>query len=281
MCAICGCGTASRGSEPGSAQPTGHDPHHAHLHDHHPHEHAGQTINFGEGRAGLHIGGMSQERVISIERDILAKNDAFAEVNRTRLRKAGVFALNLVSSPGSGKTALLVRTIDDLKDQYPIAVIEGDQQTSRDADRIRATGAQAVQVNTGKGCHLDAHMVGHALDHLSLGPGGLLFIENVGNLVCPAAFDLGEAHKVVVLSVTEGEDKPLKYPDMFAAADLMLLNKSDLLPHLEFDVGACLAAARQVNPLIQILTLSARTGEGLGSFYGWIEARAAAQMGTV
>jgi hydrogenase nickel incorporation protein HypB len=217
---------------------------------------------------------LSQERTIRIERDILTKNDGFAAANRSRLRKSAIFALNLVSSPGSGKTSLLERTITDLKDRWPIAVIEGDQQTSRDAERIRATGVPAMQVNTGKGCHLDAHMVGHALDHLSLAPGGLLFIENVGNLVCPAAFDLGEAHKVVVLSVTEGEDKPLKYPDMFAASDLMLLNKSDLLPHLDFDVSACLAAALRANPRIQVLTVSARTGEGLPAFYSWIESRA-------
>ena len=222
---------------------------------------------------------MTQERTIRIEQDILSKNDAFADANRNRLLNAGVFALNLVSSPGSGKTSLLVRTIADLKDQWEIAVIEGDQQTSRDAERIRATGAQAVQINTGKGCHLDAHMVGHALQCLSLERGGLLFIENVGNLVCPAAFDLGEAFKVVVLSVTEGEDKPLKYPDMFAAADLMLLNKSDLLPHLDFDVGACFAAAARVNPRLQILTVSARTGEGLAAFHAWIEGRAAAALG--
>ena len=193
----------------------------------------------------------------------------------TRLRSAGTLALNFVSSPGSGKTSLLVRTIDDLRDRWPVAVIEGDQQTNRDAERIRATGAPAVQINTGKGCHLDAHMVGHALDHLSLASGGLLFIENVGNLVCPAAFDLGEAHKVVVLSVTEGEDKPLKYPDMFAASDLMLLTKVDLLPHLEFDVRACLAAALRVNPRIEVLAISSRTGEGLAAFYAWIAARAA------
>ena len=162
-----------------------------------------------------------------------------------------------------------------------MVVIEGDQQTSNDADRIRQTGAQAVQINTGKGCHLDAHMVGHALAQLPLERGGLLFIENVGNLVCPAAFDLGEACKVVVLSVTEGEDKPLKYPDMFAAADLMLLNKSDLLPHLDFDVDACLAAALRVNPRLQILTVSARSGEGLGAFYSWIEDRAAVMASPV
>ena len=142
------------------------------------------------------------------------------------------------------------------------------------SERIRATGAPAVQVNTGKGCHLDAHMIGHALDELAPAPGSLLFIENVGNLVCPAAFDLGEAHKVVVLSVTEGEDKPLKYPDMFAAADLMLLNKSDLLPHLEFDVAACMANALRVNPGLQILPVSARSGDGMAAWLSWIETRA-------
>jgi hydrogenase nickel incorporation protein HypB len=279
MCTVCGCGTSVIAEQPGGARSgSAHDHGHAHPHVHgdHHHGHSDGAIDFGGDLAGLHVPGMSQERTISIERDILSKNDAFAAANRSRLRTARAFALNLVSSPGSGKTSLLVRTITDLKHRWPIAVIEGDQQTSRDADRIRATGAPAVQVNTGKGCHLDAHMVGHALDHLPLAPGGLLFIENVGNLVCPAAFDLGEAQKVVVLSVTEGEDKPLKYPDMFAAADLMLLNKSDLLPHLEFDVGACIEAALRVNPRMQVLTVSARTGEGLPEFYAWIEPRAAA-----
>jgi hydrogenase nickel incorporation protein HypB len=260
---------------------------HPHVHGHHhgpgnshggdrPHSHAKEAIDFGKGLAGVSIAGLSQDRTIRIERDILSRNDAFADDNRTAIRAAGVFALNLVSSPGSGKTSILVRTIIELGERWPIAVIEGDQQTSNDAERIRRTGAQAVQINTGKGCHLDAHMVGHALAQLTLERGGLLFIENVGNLVCPAAFDLGEAYKIVVLSVTEGEDKPLKYPDMFAAADLMLLNKSDLLPHLDFDVSACLAAAMRVNPRIQILTVSARTGEGFAAFYAWIEGRAAA-----
>jgi hydrogenase nickel incorporation protein HypB len=282
MCAVCGCGAAviaeklhAQRAAPGVGVPTrGYDHSHPDATNLRHHGHADGVIDFGKGLAGVHVPGMSQQRMISIERDILSKNDAFAHANRMRLRNSGVFSLNLVSSPGSGKTSLLVRAITDLKDRWPIAVIEGDQQTSRDADRIRATGAQAVQINTGKGCHLDAHMVGHALDHLSLGSGGLLFVENVGNLVCPAAFDLGEAHKVVVLSVTEGEDKPLKYPDMFAAADLMLLNKVDLLPHLDFDVSVCLAAAVRVNPSIQVLTVSARTGEGLGAFYSWIEDRA-------
>jgi hydrogenase nickel incorporation protein HypB len=168
-----------------------------------------------------------------------------------------------------------VRTIADLRNHYPIAVIEGDQQTSNDAERIRASGAPAIQVNTGKGCHLDAHMVGHALDALPLSSGGLLFIENVGNLVCPAAFDLGEAFKVVVCSVTEGEDKPIKYPDMFATADVLLINKSDLIPHLEFDLSRTIEYARQVNARIEVFVVSARTGEGMPSFYDWITKHAA------
>jgi hydrogenase nickel incorporation protein HypB len=279
MCTVCGCGTASISGETPEGPVGAHADSHFHARHGHDHEHAGEQngglIDFSRGMAGLHVPGMTQERTISVERDILSKNDAFAQANRARLHDGGIFALNLVSSPGSGKTSLLVRAIADLKDRWPLAVIEGDQQTSRDAERIRAAGAVAVQINTGKGCHLDAHMVGHALDHLALAPGSLLLIENVGNLVCPAAFDLGEAHKVVVLSVTEGEDKPLKYPDMFAASDLMLVNKSDLLPHVDFDMGACLAAAFRVNPRIQVLTVSARTGEGLGAFYAWIEGRAA------
>jgi hydrogenase nickel incorporation protein HypB len=251
----------------------GHPRDHEHSHSHGDHHHA--LIDYGAGLAGLHVAGVSETRTIRIERDILAKNAAYAAENRARLQRLGTLALNMVSSPGSGKTTLLVRAITELAKRWPIAVIEGDQQTSRDADRIRATGVQAMQINTGKGCHLDAHMVGHAMDHVDLRPNGLLFIENVGNLVCPAAFDLGEAHKIVVLSTTEGEDKPLKYPDMFAASDLMLLNKSDLLPHLEFDVQACMAAARHVNPRIEILLISARTGEGMADFTAWIAARVA------
>jgi hydrogenase nickel incorporation protein HypB len=285
MCAICGCGTETVEGKPAGAGTQSHTHHHHHdHHDDHHHHHddaaglrrANGLLDAGGGLAGVHVPGLSQERIVRIERDILAKNDAYARDNRIRLARTGTFALNFVSSPGSGKTTLLCRAIQDLKHRHPIAVIEGDQQTSNDAERIRATGVAAVQVNTGRGCHLDAHMVGHALDDLPSEPDGLLFIENVGNLVCPSGFDLGEAHKVVVLSVTEGEDKPLKYPDMFAAADLMLLNKSDLLQHLDFDVAACMAAALRVNPRLQILTVSARTGDGLAAFYAWIEARAAA-----
>lgn len=219
--------------------------------------------------------GLSQDRIVRIEQDILSKNDAYAADNRRYFARTRSFVLNLVSSPGAGKTTLLVRAIEDLKERYPIAVIEGDQQTSNDADRIRATNVPAVQVNTGKGCHLDAHMVGHALDDMPLTPGGLLFIENVGNLVCPAGFDLGEAHKVVILSVTEGEDKPLKYPDMFAASDLMIVNKIDLAPHVDFDVDKAVDYARRINPSIEVVQLSARTGEGLSELYDWIGARAA------
>lgn len=220
--------------------------------------------------------------MVQIERDILDKNGAHAAVNRARLAERGVLALNLVSSPGSGKTTLLVETLKRLGQRMPVAVIEGDQETSRDADRIRATGAPAIQINTGKGCHLDAHQVGHALDALPLAEGAVLFVENVGNLVCPAAFDLGEAHKVAILSVTEGEDKPLKYPDLFQAADLLLVNKIDLLPHLDFDLEACIAAARRVKPNLPVLTVSARTGEGIAQWIAWLEAaRTLAALGRV
>jgi hydrogenase nickel incorporation protein HypB len=208
---------------------------------------------------------------VQIEQDILAKNDGYARANRARLATAGALALNLVSSPGSGKTTLLTATLTRLAGRCTLAVIEGDQQTANDAERVRATGVPAIQINTGKGCHLDAHMVGHAMDALPLARGGVLFIENVGNLVCPAGFDLGEAHKVVVLSVTEGEDKPLKYPDMFAAADLMLLNKVDLLPYLDFDVDACIAHARRVNPGIEVLQVSALRGAGMDEWISWLD----------
>jgi hydrogenase nickel incorporation protein HypB len=182
-------------------------------------------------------------------------------------------ALNFVSSPGSGKTTLLVRTIASLADSVPVAVIEGDQQTSVDADRIRAAGAPAVQINTGKGCHLDAHMVGHALDRLPALNHSFLFIENVGNLVCPAAFDLGEAAKVAIVSVTEGDDKPLKYPDIFAAASLILVNKIDLAPHVDADLGALIANAHRVNPDVTVLAVSARSGEGLDAWLAWLHAQ--------
>lgn len=215
---------------------------------------------------------MSQSRLIKLEADILGKNARYAAANRDRFTAQGILALNLVSSPGSGKTTLLCCTLEAIGADYPVAVIEGDQQTSQDADRIRATGAPAIQINTGKGCHLDGHMVGHALDHLDPPAGSVLFIENVGNLVCPAAFDLGEGARVAILSVTEGEDKPLKYPDMFASADLVLVNKVDLLPYLDFDVDLAIAHMRRVNPRVRVLKVSARSGEGMGAWLDWLRA---------
>ncbi|HSH13597.1 MAG TPA: hydrogenase nickel incorporation protein HypB [Desulfurivibrionaceae bacterium] len=216
---------------------------------------------------------LPQTRTIRLEREVLAKNDAVAEANRRYLRDRLVLALNLVSSPGSGKTTILERTIVDLKGEMAIQVIEGDQQTRRDAERISASGAEVVQVNTGAGCHLDSSMVARALERLKPPPQTLLFIENVGNLVCPALFDLGEASKVVIISVTEGEDKPQKYPQMFQAASLCLINKVDLLPHVNFQVKTCRELAAQVNPSLEFLEVSATTGEGLPAWYDWLRRR--------
>lgn len=286
MCTVCGCGDHDTPAGPphdhDHDHPHGHDHDHDHPHDHdHGHDH-GPWAGGGHDRAhdqtpalgAAHAPGVAPDRIVRIERDILARNNAHAAANRARLAEAGLFSLNLMSSPGAGKTTLLVRLIAELAGQPPVVVIEGDQQTANDAERIRATGVPAVQINTGKGCHLDAHAVGHALDELPLALGGLLVIENVGNLVCPAGFDLGETRRVVLLSVTEGEDKPLKYPDIFAFADLMLLTKSDLLPHLDFDVAACLANARRVNPRLRVMEVSARTGEGLGPLVEWVRGEA-------
>jgi hydrogenase nickel incorporation protein HypB len=324
------------------SQDAAHPPHdHAHENGHdHPHDHshdheevirpdgapqvdaATGDLHYGAGSARVSVPGMSQARAIKIEMDVLGANNRIAAQNRAHFAAHDVVAYNLVSSPGSGKTTLLCATIEALKTRapaLPVAVIEGDQQTSHDADRIRATGAPAIQVNTGKGCHLDAPMVADAFGRLSLhghvhaaeqahghahahthadgsvhvhehthggehahshaadhdhdrdhGPGALLFIENVGNLVCPAMWDLGERAKVAILSVTEGEDKPIKYPDMFAAAQLMLLNKVDLLPHLDFDVAKCIDYARRVNPGIEVLLISAKSGQGMDAWLDWL-----------
>jgi len=270
MCTACGCGE-------GESRIEGKDTHshpHAHSHEHdHVHDH-----HYGQGPAHSHAPGMSQSRMVQIEQDILSKNNEYANANRALFAHKGILTLNLVSSPGSGKTSLLVRTLQDLKDDVLLSVIEGDQETSHDADRIRATGTSAIQINTGKGCHLDAHQIGHALEHLEPGDSSVVMIENVGNLVCPAAFDLGEAHKVAILSITEGEDKPIKYPDMFHAADLLLLNKIDLLPYLDFDIDKCIEYAQRVNPDIQVLQVSATTGEGMSGWYQWIKTAQQAQL---
>ncbi|KPK03378.1 MAG: hydrogenase nickel incorporation protein HypB [Betaproteobacteria bacterium SG8_39] len=267
MCTTCGCGDGDTRIEGQGAEGW--------------HRHADGTLHH-HAQPGAHAHGATDPRRLRIEQDLLAANDAHAARNRARFAHDGIFALNLVSSPGSGKTTLLCRTIQALRGLLPVSVIEGDQQTRRDAERIRAAGAGALQVNTGKGCHLDAHMVSHAIAQLDPAPGSLLLIENVGNLVCPAAFDLGEAHKVVVLSITEGEDKPLKYPDMFAAADVMVLNKIDLAPHLSFDEAACIGYARRVNPQIRVLRTSATTGAGIDAWVDWLAAgaRAAARSAT-
>ena len=297
MCVVCGCSAtgAIDGATPVLTPQTG-------------------DLHFGAGTARVSVPGMSQERAIKLEADVLGANNLVASQNRAHFASHGVTAYNLVSSPGSGKTTLLCATIEALKLRAPqvaLAVIEGDQQTSHDADRIRATGVPAIQVNTGKGCHLDAPMVaaafarldlhahshghahshahdpeeashshrhdhdhdhdhGHTHPHDHATPSALLFIENVGNLVCPAMWDLGERAKVAILSVTEGEDKPLKYPDMFAAAQLMVLTKTDLLPHLNFDLARCKAYARRVNPGIEIIELSATSGEGMAAWLDWL-----------
>lgn len=289
MCTTCGCGHGETRIEGDDLH--AHDHEHEHVHPDgtrhvHSHSHEGSDSHdhshshaHAYTPAHSHAPGMAKGRMVQIEQDILAKNNTYARQNRERFAQLGIFALNLVSSPGSGKTTLLCKTIEALDGRRPVAVIEGDQQTDQDAERIRATGAPAIQINTGKGCHLDAHMVGHAADKLTLVEDSLLMIENVGNLVCPAAFDLGEAHKVVILSVTEGEDKPIKYPDMFAAAKLMLLNKCDLLPYLSFDVGAAIAYARRVNPEIEVIRTSATSGEGMAEWLAWIEKGAAAARG--
>jgi hydrogenase nickel incorporation protein HypB len=292
MCTVCGCGAGETRIEGDAHEHPhvhedgtvhnhahGHGTDHQHAHEHHHQPAPGADLDYGRGPAGAHAPGLAQSRMVQIEQDILAKNNTYAAANRTWFDEHGIFALNLVSSPGSGKTALLVKTIALLKGKVAISVVEGDQQTSNDAERIRATGVAALQINTGKGCHLDGHMVGHARERLQPADDSLFLIENVGNLVCPAAFDLGEQHKVAILSVTEGEDKPLKYPDMFAAADVMLLNKCDLLPYLEFDAELAEANARRVNPQLTIFRVSASTGDGLAAWVAWIESGLAAQRG--
>lgn len=285
MCGVCGCShTHDDGLEHGHTHDDPSVEHGSHEHegvgpDHTHDEHAGghgHTHDHGGGHEGAgrgwtHDHGVSPSSVIRIEQDLLAQNDRFADRNRAWLKHRQVLGINMVSSPGAGKTTLLAKTISMLEGRWPLAVIVGDQQTSRDADRLRETGVQAHQINTGRGCHLDAHMIDHALMAIEMPDRGILFIENVGNLVCPADFDLGEALRVVLLSVTEGEDKPIKYANIFAKADLMLLTKVDLLPYVDFREEECLELARRVNPRLACLRLSARTGEGMETWLSWLE----------
>lgn len=293
MCGTCGCGddaevtvtnleTGAKERLERSAHAHDHDHGHDHAHGHHhhePHSHGHSHDHEHSHQTPLaSVAGMHRVSV-DLERAILAKNDMIAERNRAWFEGREILALNLVSSPGAGKTALLERTIKDLGGELPITVIEGDQQTLHDAERIKAAGARAVQVNTGTGCHLEADMVRRGLDTLRPAFGSVVMIENVGNLVCPALFDLGEQAKVVILSITEGEDKPLKYPHMFRAAELMILSKMDLAPHVGFDIARCEAMAREVNPSIRSIRLSAKSGEGLAEWYDWLHATRARATG--
>lgn len=237
MCVTCGC-----------------DGGHSHQHHDHSHEHSHH----------------SERKVVDVEQDVLYHNNLLAERNRGYLAAKNIFAFNLVSSPGSGKTTLLEKTLTDLKGRIPFAVIEGDQQTTNDADRIHATGTKVTQINTGKGCHLDAHMVLHAMQGMKPEDNSILFIENVGNLVCPAMFDLGENERVVIISVTEGDDKPLKYPDMFHSSSICIINKTDLLPYVPFSLEKVKENAMKVNPRLRFFEVSCTSGEGLQGWYQWL-----------
>lgn len=267
MCATCGCGDNTAAvitipHEHGHELPHEHGVGHSHGHDH--------------GADHVHL---PVTETVTLEQKILAKNDILASRNREWLEQRNIVAFNMTSSPGAGKTALLERTIRELG-ELPIAVIEGDQETLLDAERIRATGCPVVQINTGAGCHLDAEMLRRALDTLKPAAGTLLFVENVGNLVCPALFDLGERSKVVVISVTEGTDKPLKYPHMIAAAGLVIVNKTDLLPYVDFDLEKCREYALSVNPGVEILPMSVTTGDGVSRWYEWLARERVAAMST-
>jgi len=238
MCVTCGCGNHH------------HDSDHEHHHDHH-HSH-------------------EESRLIAIEQDILQRNNLLAERNRGYFEAKNIHCLNLMSSPGSGKTTLLEETIRQLKNRKQIYVIEGDQQTSNDADRIAALGVPVFQVNTGTGCHLDASMINHALKHLNPEENALLFIENVGNLVCPALFDLGEAEKVVIVSTTEGDDKPLKYPHIFKEANVCVINKTDLAPYLNTNINTLRENCLKVNPQLKIFEMSALKHIGIEEWCEWL-----------
>jgi hydrogenase nickel incorporation protein HypB len=270
MCTTCGCSNAGERAD-AHAHSRLHDAHHDPSHDHpqhHAHAHEDPCSPRGAEEA-------QAARILRLEKEVLAKNGRGAARNRGWLEGREIFAVNLMSSPGAGKTTLLERTIHDLAGEVAISVIEGDQETTRDAERIRAAGCRVVQINTGAGCHLDAEMVSRGLQQLDPPTRSLLFVENVGNLVCPALFDLGERAKVVIMSVTEGEDKPFKYPHMFRAGDLMILSKVDLLPHVRFDVDRCLEYAHRVNPRLGVLQVSVERGDGIEAWYAWLGERVA------
>jgi len=268
MCSTCGCGQPDEHVKitvPGQKETNEiQENHHGHVH--HDHNHGHTHDHDGIGHDHVHV-----NRQLELEQDILYKNNLLAERNRGFLEAKNIFALNLVSSPGSGKTTILEKTIQLFKDGPEMAIIEGDQQTSNDAERIASTGVKVVQINTGKGCHLDAHMVLHAIQKLEVNNNSILMIENVGNLVCPSMFDLGESIRVVIMSVTEGEDKPLKYPDMFMTSQICVINKIDLLPYLDFDLQKAKDYAMRINPKLKFFEISASTGEGMEAWITWLK----------
>ena len=266
MCDTCGCGNPDEFKIHDHKHDHEHD--HEHGHDHHHHDH---DQDHHHGHSHSHPQDLEVKKVINLNMDILSENNRLAERNRGYFEGKKVLCLNMVSSPGSGKTSILERTIHTLIANHKIFVIEGDQQTTRDADRIEKSGAPAIQINTGSGCHLDAKMIHLALKKMEVENDSILFIENVGNLVCPAMFDLGEQKRVVVISVTEGDDKPLKYPYMFQTSNLCLINKTDLLPYVDFNVDTAMSYARQLNPDLQFILMSAKTGEGIDEWYDWLE----------
>lgn len=263
MCSTCGCDHEHNPTTftiPGKEKEHSHEHSHEHGHSHHHHTH-----DHAHGHTHSH------PTVVQLEQDVLAQNNLMAERNRGYFEAKNIKAFNMVSSPGSGKTTVLEKTITALKDTLSIYIIEGDQQTLNDAERIQATGAPVIQINTGNGCHLDAEMINKAVKELQVKDNSVLVIENVGNLVCPAMFDLGESKRVVIISVTEGEDKPLKYPGMFHSADICLINKIDLLPYVDFDVEKAKAYASQVNHHLSFFEISAKTGEGMDKWYEWLK----------
>lgn len=257
MCGTCGCGSDSNG--PSILKPGEH----THAHSHHEHHHHSEHTN---DHSHNH-----KHKVLEIEQDILQNNKVLAARNRGYFEAKNIVTLNLVSSPGSGKTSILERTLADLKDEIPFYVIEGDQQTLNDADRINALDIPVVQINTGKGCHLESDMVYDAVKKLEIQNSSVLMIENVGNLVCPSMFDLGEQKRVVIISTTEGEDKPIKYPDMFHTANVCIINKIDLLPYVNIDVEKLKNYALKVNPKLQFFEVSATSGEGMNNWYNWLK----------
>jgi len=284
MCGTCGCGNPDGEitiKKPGQDHHVPHEHHHDHDHDHHhphthdhhhhdhhhPHTHDHHDHDHGSHQDHGHV----HKTVIEVEQDILQHNELMAARNRGYFEAKNLFAINLVSSPGSGKTSLLERTLKDLKEDLSFAVIEGDQQTLQDANRIDALDVPVVQINTGKGCHLESDMVYGAVKKLDPANNSILMIENVGNLVCPSMFDLGESKRVVIISVTEGEDKPLKYPDMFLSSDICIINKIDLLPHLTFDLEKLKTYALQINPKLRFFEVSATSGQGMDLWYDWLK----------